>query len=254
MDDLRVGAMVRAVRMRSGLSQAEVATRADVSPSTVSLLERGHGASLSLAMWRRIGAVLEVRISMIARWRGGELDRLLSSRHSLLGQRFASFMLARPGWVVEPEISFSIWGERGVGDQLGWHAGEAHVLIVELKTEFVDINEMLGTLDRKRRLARQIAADRGWQPKLVSVWLIALDTHTNRRHAERHRALLRAALPLDGRALRGFLATPIVATSGLAFWPDSNPQRAGRCRSGRSGPERPPGGLNRSTSGRRGDR
>ena len=191
------------------------------------MVERGHCESLSLAALRRIGAALEVRFDVSARWRGGELERLLSSRHSILGESFASFLLGYTGWIAVPEVSFSIWGERGVVDQLGWHAGAAHLLVVELKTEFVDINEMLGTLDRKRRLARQIAGERGWQPRLVSVWLIVRDTHTNRRHAAQHRALLRTALPMDGRGLRSFLADPSAATSGLAFWPDSNPQRGG---------------------------
>ena len=223
MNDARLGAVVRAVRLRRNLTQAELAATAGVSHGTVSLVERGHGEQLSLVTARRVTSALDIRLEYVAWWRGGDLDRLLSRRHSCLADDVAGFLLSQPGWTVEPEVSFSIYGERGSVDQLAWHADSASLLIIELKTEFVDINEMLGTLDRKRRLARAIVADRGWQPASVSVWLIVADSRTNRRHAAQHRTLLRAALPLDGRWLRPYLARPSSATRGMAFWPSANP-------------------------------
>jgi hypothetical protein len=197
---------------------------AGVAHATISLVERGHGSRLSFDVVRRIGAALDIRVELTARWRGGDLDRLLSRRHSMLAESFAAFLASKPGWVVEPEVSFGVFGERGVVDQLAWHASTSHVLVVELKTAFVDVNEMLGTLDRKRRLAGTIAATRGWRPNKVSAWLIVDDTHTNRRHAREHRALLGARFPLDGRQLRSFLGRPLEATSGMAFWPSANPR------------------------------
>jgi transcriptional regulator with XRE-family HTH domain len=222
MNDLQLGSVVRAVRRRRALSQAARAERCGISRGTVSLVERGHCDTLSLRAVRRVAAALEIRIDLQARWRGGELDRLLSRRHSRLGEGFAAFVMERPGWIVEPEVSFSIYGERGIVDLLCWHEATRHLLVIELKTEFVDVNELLGTLDRKRRLARLIATERGWRPATVSVWLVVEDTHTNRRHAAEHRTLLRAALPLDGRQLRPFLARPEKATAGIAFWPSAN--------------------------------
>lgn len=182
MDDQRIGAVVREVRRRRGLRQRDLAEAAGVSRATVSLVERGHIASLSLDTLRRISAAVDVRIDLVGRWRGGDLDRLLSRRHSLLAESFAAWVSRMPGWIVEPEVSFAIYGERGIIDQLAWHAEAAHLLLIEFKTELVDINELLGTVDRKRRLIRQIAADRGWQPQHLSVWLIVTDTSTNRRH------------------------------------------------------------------------
>ncbi|HEY5487487.1 MAG TPA: helix-turn-helix transcriptional regulator [Candidatus Limnocylindrales bacterium] len=231
MDDVALEAIVRAVRTRRKLSQRQLAGMAGIAHATISLVERGHGSRLSLETIKRIAAALEIRVELTARWRGGNLDRLLSRRHSMLAESFARFLGSRPGWVVEPEVSFAIYGERGVVDQLAWHAGEAHVLIVELKTAFVDVNEMLGTLDRKRRLAATIAGTRGWKPKLVSVWLIVSDTHTNRRHARDHGVLLSARFPFNGRQLRSFLSKPETPTSGLAFWPSANPRSTGPNRS-----------------------
>ena len=246
MDDLRLGAVIRAVRLRRKLRQQDVADAAEVSHATVSLVERGHCGSLSLATIRRIAAVLDVRLEMVGWWRGGELDRLLNRRHSLLAESLAALIARTPGWIVEPEVSFAIYGERGIIDQLAWHAGTEHLLVVEVKTALVDVNELLGTLDRKHRLSRQIAAGRGWKPNLVSVWLIVADTGTNRRHAREHATLLRSRLPLDGRQFRKLLRDPSLAGSGTAFWSDSN---WGSTRPG-SGCTSPPETGNGASTGR----
>ncbi len=222
MDDLQLGALVRAVRLRRGLRQRDVAALAGVSHGTVSIVERGHCRTLSVETIRRIAAALEIRVEMTARWRGGDADRLLSRRHSLLAESTAA-LLASSGWAVEPEVSFAIYGERGIIDQLAWHEATGHLLVIELKTAFVDMNEMLGTLDRKGRLAGSIAASRGWRARQVSVWLFVSDTRTNRRHATEHATLLRSRFRLDGRQLRSFLRNPAEATTGLAFWTDSSP-------------------------------
>jgi transcriptional regulator with XRE-family HTH domain len=223
VDDLRLGALVRAVRLKRGLRQRDVAEMAGVSHGLVSLVERGHCQSLSIATLRQIAAALDVRVDLVGRWRGGDADRLLSRGHSRLAERFARVARAHPGWTFEPEVSFSIYGERGIVDQLGWHEAAAHLLVVELKTEFTDVNEMMGTLDRKVRLARTIAESRGWRPAQVSAWVIVLDTRTNRRHAAEHDSLLRSKFPADGRQLESFLRNPIARTSGLRFMTDSNP-------------------------------
>jgi transcriptional regulator with XRE-family HTH domain len=222
MDDQRLGSLIRAVRLRRRLRQIDVAAVAGVSRAAVSLIERGHVQELSLETVRRVATVVEVRVDVLGRWRGGSGDRLLSRGHSALAESFASFLSSRPGWTTEPEVSFSIYGERGIIDQLAWHAATCHLLVIELKTEFVDFNEMLGTLDRKVRLARTIAAGRGWHASQVSVWLIVVDTRTNRRHAAEHATLLRSRFRLDGRALRGWLLNPAEQVTGLAFWTDAN--------------------------------
>lgn len=222
VDDIRLGAAIRAVRVRRNLRQCDLARAAGVSDSTISLVELGHGRKLSLDTIRRIGAAIDVRIEVTAWWRGGDLDRLLNRRHSLLEESVASFIAEHPGWSVEPEVSFSIFGERGVVDLLAWHAATGQLLVIEIKTQLVDINELLGTLDRKRRLAREIVASRGWKPQSVSAWLVVADTCTNRRHSREHAMLIRSRFPLDGRQLRKILRQPAAAGSGIAFWADSN--------------------------------
>jgi transcriptional regulator with XRE-family HTH domain len=220
MDARRLGSLVRAVRIRKGLRQQDVANTAAVARSTVSKLEAGRADRLQIATVERIASVLDVRVDLVGRWQGGDGDRLLNWRHSLLAEGVSTAIRAAGGWALEPEVSYSIFGERGVLDQLGWHVAREHLLVVQLKTEFVDINELLGTADRQLGLATRIAAERGWRPRHVSFWLIVTDTRTNRRHAARHSSLLRGRFPLDGRSLASFLADPAAATFGMAFWPD----------------------------------
>jgi len=226
VDARRFGSLVRAVRIRKRLRQEDLAVAACVSRATVSRLEAGNAGKLSLDTVERIASAVDVRTELFGRWRGGDGDRLLNWRHSLLADSFAAAVMEHRGWTVEPEVSFAVYAERGVIDQLCWHEATAHLLVVELKTEFVDINEMLGTLDRKLRHASKAAGDRGKRPRLVSVWLIVTDTRTNRRHAARHASLLRSRFPLDGRSLAAFLDNPTAATFGLAFWTDAHPENA----------------------------
>ena len=80
------------------------------------------------------------------------------------------------------------------------------------------MNEVVGTFDRKRRLARQIAIERGWDPVTVSAWLIVVDSRTNRRRVGAHETMLRGALPDDGRTMARWLRDPSRAVAGLSFW------------------------------------
>jgi transcriptional regulator with XRE-family HTH domain len=234
MSDLRVGAAFRAVRLRRNWRQQDVASRAAVSRGLVSLIERGHVGSVSVETQRRVGSVLEIRIDVNARWRGADLDRLLNAGHSNLAATVIEWLVAA-GWDVAPEVSFSIYGERGVIDLLAWHASTRTLLVIELKTLIVDLHELIGVTDRKTRLARQIANDRGWPAVRVATLVVVSDTTTNRRRVAAHRQLLRSAYPSDGRALRGWLRDPTRAFAGLAFCSDANrsstkPRLAGRQR------------------------
>lgn len=180
VDDARVGAAFRAIRLRRGLRQVDVAAQASVSRGLVSLIERGGTEAATLRALRRVAKVLDVRVDVVARWRGGELDRLLNARHAALADAVAAYLRSL-GWEVAPEVSFAIGGERGWVDLLAWHAPTRTLLVLELKTEIVDLHDLIGTLDRKHRLAPAIARQRGWQPLSVARLVIVGDSATNRR-------------------------------------------------------------------------
>jgi hypothetical protein len=45
------------------------------------------------------------------------------------------------------------------------------LLVIELKTEVVEVSGLLGTMDQRRRLASEIGARFGWKPVAVSTWV-----------------------------------------------------------------------------------
>jgi hypothetical protein len=184
---------------------------------------------MSIAVARRVAAALDIRLELLPRSRAADLDRLVGARHAALGEAVVERLAALEGWVVRPEVSFGIYGERGVVDLLAWHAERRALLVIELKTEIVDVGELLGTLDRKRRLGAEIAEPMGWRPATVSAWLIVADGMTNRRRIDAHASTFRAAPPHDGRTVRAWLTRPVGGLRALTFVADRRP---GNVRSG----------------------
>jgi transcriptional regulator with XRE-family HTH domain len=207
------------IRAKKRWRQADVAARAGVSRWVVMRIERGRIAGVPVAKVRRVAEALDARIDMTVRWQGGDLGRLINARHAAMHEAMARFFAVRSSWVIEPEVSFSIWGERGTVDILAWHPEARALLVVELKSELVDLNELLGTLDRKRRLATQIADTRSWNPACVGVWVVVADSRTNRRAVAAHAAAIRNKLPTDGRGIGRWLGKPDHAVGALSFLP-----------------------------------
>lgn len=227
-----MGRIFRRLRHRLDWRQSDVAERAAISLGLYSEIERGHVDLISLRKLRRIAAVLEVQLAVEPRWRGGSLDRVLSQRHADMSETVARILLAA-GWTVRPEVSFSHFGERGIVDLVAWHPVHRAFLLVELKTELVDVNMLLGVTDRRRRLANVIATSCGWAPGVVGQWVVLADGRTNRRRLAAHQAVIRAAFPSDGRSIAGWLARPASPASALWFLPDFTEAGVRRSRSSR---------------------
>ncbi len=96
VDFTRLGTVVRAVRLKKRWRQSDLATHAKVSRAAVSRLERGHAGELGVDDLLRIVEALDVGLRISAVWRGGELDRLLNSRHSALHESVARSLLGQP--------------------------------------------------------------------------------------------------------------------------------------------------------------
>jgi transcriptional regulator with XRE-family HTH domain len=216
---MRLGTAIRTLRIRAGWTQAELASRAGVSESDVSRLERGLADRLPMRKIHRVALALDAWADYGLRWRGGELERAVGARHAAMHQALAHWLGEVGGWQLAPEVCFSVYGERGVIDGLGWHEATGTILVIELKSELVDVSEVLGTFDRKVRLAPGIGRDRGWEPRRVGAWLLLADGRTNGRRVASHRDVLRAALPDDGRRLEGWLRTPTSPLRALSFLP-----------------------------------
>ena len=184
--------------------------------AVIASLERGDLARVRVGQLLAIAVALRADLDIVLRWSGTELDRLLNAGHSAMHELVVGILTAA-GWEVVPERSFSVWGERGVIDLLAWHAATRTLLIVELKTEIVEVQRLIGTVDRYRRLAPQIVRDLGWEPLTVGVWVAVAESPTNRRRLSEHAAVLRASFPFDGRTVSGWLRSPSGPFRALSF-------------------------------------
>jgi transcriptional regulator with XRE-family HTH domain len=241
MDDVTAGRAIRVVRRRLGLTQEQLAAACGLSQGAVSRAERGHIDTLSLRTIRAIATRLEMRAEILLRWRGGELDRLLSRRHSALHEEVARMFATLSDWEPHPEVTFSIWGERGWVDVLAWHPSRRILLVIELKTDIVDIQDLIGRVDMKVRLAPEIAKRAGfdWTPTVVAAWVVVSPGRTNERRLATHATVLRTAFPADGRAIRRWLRDPSGSIRALSFPPSSTPGSARRGSAGGATSRRP---------------
>jgi len=199
-----------------------------VAQGCVSKLERGQLAHLRVETIRRIAPALEMEIVFEARWRGGDLARLRDAEHAPLVERCVA-LLIRHGWQVIPEYTFDHFGDRGSVDILAWHPEHDALLIVEVKGRLTDLQDLVATLHRKRRVVPRLAADEhGWQARTIGVLVFVDGTTANRTLVARHAATLDSAFPGRASEARRWLATP----SGplAALWLSDPRARAG-CRS-----------------------
>ncbi len=108
MDDQRVGAAFRAIRIRLGLTKDEVGIASRTSRHIVGRVERGRLDRVPMANLRAVGHALDLNVDLVIRWRGGDLGRLVNARHSALHEAVAARLADLTGWSIEPEVSYSI--------------------------------------------------------------------------------------------------------------------------------------------------
>ena len=222
MRDVEVGRIARTLRRRRGWRQDDVAARAGVHRSTVSLVERGRLAGLTVLTIRRCLDALEARLEFHPRWHGAELDRLLDEAHSRLQAAWKE-RLERWGWLVIAEASFNHYGDRGRVDLLAWHPLLRILLVIEVKTLIADVQGLLGPLDVKLRLSASIALERGWgRPLAIVPILILLESSSNRRRLA-SLAPLFSRFNRRGRSAATWLRHPGSIPSGLLILTGSSP-------------------------------
>jgi transcriptional regulator with XRE-family HTH domain len=231
MDDHRIGRMLRVLRHRRGWRQVDLAGRAGVSQSAVSDMERGRIDRYTVRTIRQTLRALDASVALDPLWGGrGDLDRLLDADHAMLTGYWTD-QHRRAGWETWNEASYSVYGERGRIDMMAFHAPTRILEVAECKTGIWDVQDTLGKLDEKVRLAPRIAAERGWMATAVVGALVVLDGTTVRRRVEQH-ATLFAPFSVRGRAASAWVRRPrplLPGTGLLAFVsPRTNHGRPGR--------------------------
>ena len=221
----RLGRLARMLRVRQRLTQVALATRAGVSRRAVSLLETGRAHVLRLREVEAIVLALGGRLDMRLLWNGPELDRMLDEAHAALGASVKR-RLERWGWLVRVEVSYSRYGERGRIDLLAFHPAARVLLVIELKSELVDVQALLGSLDVKVRLAPGIVERFGWSPRAVVPAIVFLEHSATRKRLARIDTLF-DRFDVRGKAALSWLRRPTEAAPHGLLWFARAKQRPG---------------------------
>lgn len=229
-----VGRGLRARRHRRHLRQRDSAVRARIARSVLADLEAGRIGSHSVDALTRAAEASggSIRIDLVVP--GGDVRRLLDADHAALQSEWKG-MLARNGWIVDAEVTFNHYGERGSIDLFAWHEVAGILLVIEIKTVIVDIQDLLSGIDRKLRIGRTLATERGWHPRAVIPMLLVSESSTARRRIKEHGALFER-FGLRGRAAIRWLRRPNadVLPAGILCLTSSSRARSGdRSRAGR---------------------
>lgn len=218
MDVIRFGLGIRALRRKRAWTQGHLAAKTHVSRTAVWRIERGHADRVAVHVLMRVAAARGARIDVRILWQGEALDRLLDSSHADLIEQMLG-LLSASDWLVATEVSFNIRGERGSIDILAFHP--ATLLVIEIKSVVPDMQAMLGGIDRKGRLARELARERGWHATSVNRLLVLPDDRTARRRVDHHAATFRTALPARTAEVRRWVRRPEGTMHGVLFLPDA---------------------------------
>ena len=225
MDRFRFGRSVRELRQRRHWRQSDLGDRVGVSRSVIGRIERGAVANIPFGRLLAVADALDGRLDLDFRWRGEALDRLVDERHAaIVDELVGLFRSAR--WDVSVEVTFSIYGERGSIDVFAFHPIRHVVAVNEVKASVGEAGNTVLGVDRKSRLAPQIARDRGWPCRGVARFLVVADSSTSRDRIARHADTFRTAFPAGGRECLAWIRDPVGAPpSGILFLAPRNARR-----------------------------
>lgn len=209
MRDASVGRVIRLVRQEQRLRQVDVAIAARVDQATVSRIEQGRLETTSLRTLRSVTAALGVDLVIEARWRGGAADRLVDRAHAAVVDHVVGRLVAH-GWTVELEYAFSHFGDRGSVDVIGWRADARALLLVEAKSVLTNLQSMLSSESRKRRIVPDLLREeRGWRAASYGSVIVAVGTSRNRSLIEAHERLFASAVPDRWDEVRSWIRRPV---------------------------------------------
>jgi transcriptional regulator with XRE-family HTH domain len=217
MDPILFGRGVKTLRLRKRWRQDDLAAAAHVSRGVIARIEQGHAARVTIETLDKVAGALGGRVTCRLTWNGEGLDRLLDAEHAAIVEAVVR-TLRSADWLVATEVSFNNFGERGSIDVLAFHPDTRALLVVEVKSVVPDVQATLVTLDRKERLAKEIARKRGWDAASVARLLVIGDNRTARRRIDAHAATFGNAFPDRARDVRRWLAAPDVRRPLRGLW------------------------------------
>lgn len=137
--------------------------------------------------------------------------------------RAVSGRLVRCGWQVATEVPTGRDTPTGWIDLLGCRDRDAALAVVELKADLPDVGGLQRQASFYEREAPFAARRLGWQPAMIAVMVVCLNTATVAQRLRDHRALLAGTFPGDARVVSAWLrkagqpaARPSLVSTDLA--------------------------------------
>lgn len=191
--------------------------RAGISRAAVSRLERGLISPMTVRALDAVARALGASLSMQVEWHGERLDRLMDAAHAEL-QELVAALLTAAGWVVHVEVSFNRYGDRGRIDLLAIHPTLRIAVVVEIKSGIGDVQDTLGRLDVKVRVARPVARELGLGELVAVVPVLVIgDSRAARTVVATHGSLF-GRFDVRGRAARAWIRQPGGVIPGGLLW------------------------------------
>jgi transcriptional regulator with XRE-family HTH domain len=212
---------LREARLASGRRQREASVEAGISQPRYSELERGLGASASLATWASAAeAVDEQLIAFLEHVSGATRPR---DYEHLKRQQLIVRTALKGGWQPMPEAPIDASAIRSRSVDVFLRRDDRHeAAVVEIWDWFADVGEAMRGLDGKTAAAKRMLEDRrdgAW--RVGRLWVVR-GTRRNRELVGELRELFASKFPGSAAAWLAALkdpTTPMPSPSGF-LWTD----------------------------------
>jgi len=199
-----VGQTVRDVRLAVGWSQRGLARRSGVSQSVISRLETHRTRDVRMSVVDRLLVALGVRY-----WLGTEPPNIARRPTDLVHGRCSAHVARRliaAGWQVEREVEVIGSGSHGWIDVLAFEPNARIMLVIEVKTELLDVGAIERSLNWYVRESRSASRRLGWRPDAVASALLVLESAMNDERLSASADVFRIAFPGRATGLRAVIA------------------------------------------------
>ncbi len=202
---------VSATRRTIGWTQTELARRCGLSPSMISLVERGLAPNVSLGTVAAICDAMDVDVALALRVPFlGDRRRQGDPAHARC-VAYVQRRMERAGWAVEREVETPGAGRRGWIDLLAYHQRRETLLLVEVKTELHDVGQIERTVGWYERVSWAAARQLGWRPTTSATALVVLATDVNDDRVRENREILGLAFPARASDVAAWIDAPTEA-------------------------------------------
>jgi transcriptional regulator with XRE-family HTH domain len=204
----QIGSTIRSTRRARGWSQRRLAAEAGISQAMICAIERLRIPDLPVATAAQVLKALDVTIELIMTPPRVLATATRDDAHARC-VAYVARQLERAGFVVMTEVEIGGGRWLGFADVLAYHPMEHVLLVIEVKTEIVDVGEIDRAMGLYERGAWDAARRIGWRPRAVTGMLLVLATRENDVVLAEHRPLFDRSFRRRSKHLNALVREPV---------------------------------------------